>query len=85
MYAYKNSKLSSDSRFFLFSIFFQYVIVQLMWVSLHFLFWDYSETLPTEELTWANMRAFLASKETAILNQLAVWGTVNKISTQQKT
>ena len=52
-------------------------MVQLMWMTLHFLFWDYTETKPAEELTWRNLRAFLTNTDAAVLNQIAIWGTVS--------
>ena len=56
----------------------QYVTVQFMWFTAHFLFWDYSQTLPPEEFSKEGVIQFLASKDTAVYNQLAIWGTVGQ-------
>ena len=55
----------------------QYVTVQFMWFTAHFLFWDYSQTLPAEEFNVDGVIRFLGSKDTAVYNQLAIWGTVS--------
>ena len=47
-----------------------------MWFTAHFLFWDYSQTLPQEEFSKEGVIQFLANKDTAVYNQLAIWGTV---------
>ena len=54
----------------------QYVTVQFMWFTAHFLFWDYSQTLPPEEFSVDGVIRFLGSKDTAVYNQFAIWGTV---------
>ena len=47
-----------------------------MWLGLHFLFWDYSQTQPNEEFSIMAIRNYLSNPDVAIVNQLAVWGTV---------
>ena len=49
-----------------------------MWFTAHFLFWDYSQTLPPEEFSKEGVIRFLANKDTAVYNQLAIWGTVSQ-------
>ncbi len=57
---------------------FQFVVVQFMWFWLHFLFWDYTETLPAEEYSNAALLRFLASTDIAAYNQFIIWATVAK-------
>ena len=69
--------------FVLFPVF-QYIVVQSMWLTLHFLFWDYSDTMPGEEFTTDAIIAYLRNPDVAIINQLAVWGTVRVTKSTSK-
>ena len=59
----------------------QYVTVQFMWFTAHFLFWDYSQTTPAEEFSVDGVIRFLGNKDTAVYNQFAIWGTVRTPTT----
>jgi hypothetical protein len=55
-----------------------------MWLTAHFLFWDYSETLPAERFSVDGVTRYLASKDLAIFNQIAVWGSVRFADFEKK-
>ena len=51
-----------------------------MWLTAHFLFWDYTTTRAAETFTVNGVIQYLGSKDLAIFNQIAIWGTVSSFN-----
>ncbi len=47
-----------------------------MWLTAHFLFWDYSQTRAAERFSVNGVIQYLGNKDLAVFNQFAVWGSV---------
>ncbi len=51
-------------------------MTQFMWMWLHFLFWDYTQTQTAERFSITTLLTFLSNPNLALLNQLIIWMTV---------
>ncbi len=52
-------------------------MTQFMWMWLHFLFWDYTQTQTAERFSITTLLTFLSNPNLALLNQLIIWMTAS--------